>query len=121
MPRTIRKRPCRFCRKWFRPDPRVGRRQRACSAPDCQRRRRAQTQADWRRRNPGYFAAHRLAVRDADGDSTPPRLPAALARLPWDLAQDQLGIQGAGFIGLFGKVLLAAAKDPLRAYPLDSS
>lgn len=121
MARLSRKRPCRLCGKWFLPDPRVGDRQRACSQPDCQRRRRAETQADWRRRHPGYFAARRLGDREADGDPTPPRLPAPLAKLPWDLAQDQFGVQGAGFIGQLGRVLLAEAQDPYRRYLLDSS
>ena len=30
------KRPCSICRRWFRPDVRVGSRQRACGRPECQ-------------------------------------------------------------------------------------
>ncbi len=35
-----RKRPCSICRRWFRPDPRVGDRQHACTKPECQTARR---------------------------------------------------------------------------------
>lgn len=49
-----RKRPCRFCRRWFRPDRRSGVRQRACSASACQARRKAANQRAWRERHPGY-------------------------------------------------------------------
>jgi hypothetical protein len=73
MPDT-RKRPCCICRHWFRPDPRVGVRQRACRKVECQAARRRQTQAAWRARNPDYFIARRIQERGA---------------LPWDLAQDQ--------------------------------
>jgi len=36
------KKPCRICRRWYRPDPRVGARQKTCGSPECQR--------EWNRR-----------------------------------------------------------------------
>lgn len=36
------KKPCRVCRRWYRPDPRVGKRQKTCGRPECQR--------EWNRR-----------------------------------------------------------------------
>ena len=67
----LTKRPCRICRRWFVPDGRVGRRQRACSAPTCQIARRARTQASWRRRNPDYFIAHRIQRRRLNAEEAP--------------------------------------------------
>ena len=55
-----RKRPCRICRRWFKPDNRVGDRQHACGEADCQQARRQKTQASWRARNPTYAVAYRL-------------------------------------------------------------
>jgi len=110
----LTKRPCRICRRWFVPDRRVGRRQRACSAPTCQIARRARTQASWRRRNPDYFIAHRLQRRGliAEAAPIPPLvLPPPLSQLPWDLAQDAFGVVGTDFLGHFGRVLLVAAQD----------
>lgn len=89
----------------FRPDPRVGDRQRACGKEPCQRKRRTETQARWRARNPSYATGYRLERRAAqaagavaacederDGDHPPPlRLPADLARYPWDLVSHRLG------------------------------
>jgi hypothetical protein len=49
---AARKRPCSICRRWFRPDPRVGLRQHTCGKPDCQAARRRKTQARWRTKNP---------------------------------------------------------------------
>ena len=115
-----RKRPCTICRRWFRPDPRVGKRQRACGQPACQTARRKKTQARWRAKNPEYGAGYRTEKRGAQ--EQPPealRLPAPLNQLPWDLAKDQFGVQGADFIGVMGALLVRSAKDQLRAYVSD--
>jgi len=115
------KRPCRICRRWFHPDPRVGDRQRACGKPDCQTARRQKTQASWRNRNRGYAIAWRM---DQRATRTPPpealRLPAPWDQLPWNVAKDQFGAQGADFIGVMGALILRTAKDQIRPYLLDS-
>lgn len=123
----LRARPCRICRKRFHPDARIGERQHVCSSPECQAARRKQTQASWRARNPDYFVARRLKQRAAKASPPPApppaplRVPPPLDRLPWDVAQDQFGAQGADFLGVFGKVLLSVAQDQRRAQPPDSS
>ena len=115
-----RKKPCTICRRWFRPDARVGERQRACDRPECQAGRRQKTQASWRRRNPDYAIAWRLDRRKAQAEVPEPlRLPPPLPRLPWDLAKDEFGVQGADFLGVMGALILRAAKDQFRLYPLD--
>jgi hypothetical protein len=114
------KRPCRICRKWFLPDPRVGARQRACSSAECQSQRRSETQASWRKRNPEYFIARRIVERDTAAAPSPLRVPAPLSKLPWDLAQDQFGVQGTDFIGVMGRMLRGYAQDQYRAYIVDS-
>ena len=115
-----RKRPCRICRRWFRPDNRVGDRQRACGKADCQNARRQKTQASWRARNPGYVDGlpdRPSAIQDEDAE--PLRTPPPLNQLPWDLAKDQFGGQGADFIGVMGTLILRTAKDQFKRYPLD--
>ena len=116
--RMGRKRPCRICRRWFIPNPHVVARQRACSASACQMARRTRTQADWRRRNPDYFTAHRLqrrhVIHDAGVPVDPLTLPPPLSRLPWDIAQDTFGVVGSDFLGHFGRVLLAVRQDQSR-------
>ena len=120
MPDT-RKRPCCICRHWFRPDPRVGVRQRACRQTECQAARRRHTQASWRKRNPDYFIARRIQERGALPQPPEPLcLPAPLSRLPWDIAQDQFGVQGTDFIGILSTVLLRATQDQFMAYSTDN-
>ena len=120
----LTKRPCGICRHWFVPDRRVGRRQRACSAPACQVTRRARTQASWRRRNPDYFIAHRIQRRrlqaeEAQAILPPLVLPPPLSQLPWDLAQDAFGVVGTDFLGHLGRVLLGAAQDQRAGQVID--
>ena len=111
-----RKRPCQVCRRWFRPDPRVGERQRSCTSEVCQKERRARTQASWREAHPDYFIARRIEERAAAGrDVEPLRVPAPLDRLPWDIAQDQFKVQGADFIAIFGRLLIGSAQDAMAA------
>ena len=116
-----RKRPCTICRHWFRPDPRVGARQRACSKRECQAARRKKTQARWRAANRGYARANRIEKRNAaEPPPEPVRVPAPLNRLPWDLAKDQFGAKGADFIGVLSTLLLRTTKDQFLAYRVDS-
>src|SRR5450631_3329606 len=115
-----RKKPCCICRHWFRPDPRVGVRQRACGRTECRAVYRQKTQARWRRRNPGYAIAYRIDQRATQTE--PPavlRVPAPLNQLPWEFAKDQFGVQGADFIGVMGALILRSAKDQLRPYLSD--
>ena len=116
-----RKKPCSICRRWFRPDPRVGSRQRTCGQADCQSARRRKKQKEWRERHPDYFIARRIQERAGRGRPEPLELPPPLSRLPWDIAQSEFGVQGADFIGVMGKTLLKAAQSEFRAYPVDGT
>jgi hypothetical protein len=115
-----RKRPCSICHCWFRPDPRVGARQRTCGQPECGSARRRKVQAKWRKRNPDYFAARRILTRGALADPPEPlRLPPPLGRLPWDIAQSEFGVKGADFIGVMGTLIMQAAQFEIKAYLTD--
>jgi len=115
-----RKRPCTICRRWFRQNPRVGDRQRACDKPECQTARRRKTQTNWRNRNLGYAIAWRIDQRAAQPETPEPlRLPAPLTQLPREVAKDQFGLQGADFIGLMGALMVRTAKDQIRPYLID--
>ena len=117
-----RKKPCCICRRWFRPDPRIGLRQRACRKPDCQIARRRKKQKKWRERHPDYFIARRILDRGkADRPVEPLRLPPQLSRLPWDIAQDEFGVKATDFIGVLGTLLLRGAQSQFEAYLTDSA
>jgi hypothetical protein len=114
-----RKKPCTICRRWFVPDPRIGKRQRACK-PECQAARRKKVQAGWRAKNPDYFIWRRIKGRGAQERAPGPlRLPPPLSRLPWDLAQSEFTAQGADFIGVMATLLLRAAQSEIKAHVVD--
>ena len=117
-----KKRPCSICRRWFRPNVRVGSRQHTCNRPECQAARRRKTQASWRKRNPDYPLAGRIHFRS---ESKPPpqsmRLPAPLSDLPWDIAQEELGVKGAAFVGIMGGLMLRSLKDQIKRQSVDLS
>jgi hypothetical protein len=120
MPSSRRKRPCCFCRKWYRPDPRIGDRQRACRSRECQRRRRQQSQGRWRQAHPDYDIARHIHERN-QGERTaePLRVAAPLNRLPWDIAQDEMGSKAADFVGYFGKIMQRHVQDVMQAQVRD--
>lgn len=94
------------------------------------------TQADWRRRNADYFLRRRLtqraavarAVDEAVEDPrklrpelrrpTPLRMPAVLWRIPWPLAQDELGVVAADFLAVTARELVAVVQDLRTGNPL---
>src|ERR1700741_963587 len=116
-----RKKPCCICRRWFRPDPRIGLRRRACRNPDCQVARRRKKQKQWRECNPDYFIARRILDRGkTDRAPEPLRLPRPLSQLPGDIAQFEFGVKGTDFIGVLGTVLLRGAQSQFEAYLTDS-
>jgi len=70
--RSYKKRPCRVCRKWFTPNPRLGDRQQTCGAKACQRKWHARKCAEWNRRNRAYFKEIYLQGRLESFGSAPP-------------------------------------------------
>ena len=114
-----RGRPCSVCGVWFVASPRVRHRQRTCGAKACQRALRARTQADWRRRNPDYWAERRLreqmARMEAGGDPPIRPPPALLRRIPVDLVQDEIGLKQFVIIVFLARLLQQAAQDEMRS------
>ncbi len=136
----LRKKRCLFCRKRFWPDPRVGARQRACGKPECQKKRRTETQKAWREKNPDYWTARRLQQRSAAAKAATraaakavhqgrqlagesrmkrppprvPRVPRELAALPWSFAHAELGVAATEFLVVVLKVVLLHLQDQIE-------
>lgn len=51
---SVRKKRCRVCRDWYRPDPRARKGQKVCAKPICRRERKRRADRQWRAGNPGY-------------------------------------------------------------------
>lgn len=57
------KRPCRICKRWFTPNPRLGERQMTCGAAECQKQWHKRKCAEWNRSNRAYFQENYLRKR----------------------------------------------------------
>lgn len=51
----VQQKRCAYCGCFFRPDYRVGDRQKSCKAKQCQAKRKRESQRRWIEKNPGYF------------------------------------------------------------------
>jgi len=112
----------------------VGSRQRACGKTECQGSRHKKAHAAWLLQNPDYFLRRRLrqradAARAVDEAVEDPRklegaaedvrrpeplwVPGVLRQIPWDLAQDEIGIPATDFLALTARVLLGVLKDEI--------
>lgn len=69
--RQSTKRPCRICKKWFLPNPRLGDRQKTCGAPECQQQWHTRKCAEWNRKNRSYFQENYLKRRLESLDAAP--------------------------------------------------
>ena len=94
-----RKRPCRICRKWFTPDPRLGERQKTCGGTECQRQWHAKKCRQWNKKNRSYFeeiylekclASCEAGEKQATATPVAPNAPASL---PAKVVQEEIGIQ----------------------------
>lgn len=119
-----RRRPCRICRKWFRPHPRAGARQRVCSSRACQRERHRQACEAWHARNPGYDRESRLQKKlhllpkaAAPPSWTPAPIRPPTARLDWDAARDAVGPEVTVVVEESLKVTQAWVRDVVTAQP----
>ncbi|MBW6453619.1 MAG: hypothetical protein K0A92_07545 [Methyloprofundus sp.] len=95
----LRKRPCRICRKWFRPHPRAGNRQKVCSNPACQKERHRRSCATWNKRESKELKKFRMVKRiqiSPDEKIEQKLLPTQ--KIIWSGVQDAVGLQLAVII-----------------------
>ena len=109
MPET---KPCRICRRWFRPDPRAGWRQRVCSSEKCQRERRRRNAAAWREEHADRIEADRLREKLRVDPDPPPEIAAAnpLAKIDPLAARIAVGLKTQVVLEEYVKVALAARR-----------
>ena len=125
---SCRKRPCRICRRWFNPDPRLKGRQMTCGDAACKREWHRRKCAEWNRENSELIKrerlAHRLkAIAAGSGqtkvtDEARPS-PAPLQSTPQTqhlspLAQEVIAAQLTVIIEYLARQLLKRAQDVMR-------
>jgi hypothetical protein len=115
-----KKRPCSVCRCWFLPDVRVGDRQHACDREACQRERHRRADRRWRSANRDYDRDRRwresIAAAKAEPSSPPPaaNAPPPTSGLPWDVVQDEMGVQDRVILAGVVRVMGVFVQDEIR-------
>jgi hypothetical protein len=99
------KRPCRVCRCWFRPDPRVGDRQKTCGGAGCQREWNRRLSRARRRREPHREREGRLRDRlqRVEGEAVGGLPEQALDQ---KVARQAIGSEAFVVIGEYSRVVL---------------
>lgn len=136
--RKSNKRPCRICRKWFTPHPRLGDRQKTCGKEECKRKWHAKKCAEWNKKNRSYFQAIYLGNKlessktPSQSDTRPPpssnpdktapiRPPSSRStpQLPGDVIQDVIGVQPLIIIEYVVQLLVRSFKEVIRTQPVE--
>ncbi len=124
----IKKRPCRICRKWFIPNPRVGDRQKTCGSDECKRKWSNKKCAQWNRKNRVTFQTNYLEkklqdVKNQENSSDKPLLQVEQSgknsKLPQELIQKVIGAQEFVIAQYLAQVLLRSFQEVIRAQSVD--
>lgn len=118
------KRPCRICKKWFLPNPRLGDRQKTCGDAECQRQWHTRKCAEWNRKNRSYFQEIYLRRRleELETASVEPRsLPSPGSALhvapldyPREVVQEVIGAQQLVIIEYIVRLLVRGVQEVIR-------
>ena len=119
----LKKRPCRICKKWFAPHPRLGDRQKTCGSKECQKKWHAKKCAQWNRQHRATFQATYLskklqAVQDQEvaNIKPPPQLQKStiFPKLPQEVIQEVISIQQLVIAEYLSQVLLRSVQEVIR-------
>jgi hypothetical protein len=124
----IKKHPCRICRKWFIPNPRVGDRQKTCGSDECKQKWHNKKCAQWNRKNRATFQTNYLdkklqAVKNQGNSPDKPLLQVPQSgqppKLPQELIQEVIGAQEFVIAQYLSQVLLRSVQEVIRSQRSD--
>jgi len=117
---VCKKRPCRICRRWFMPNPRLKKRQRTCGDPQCKTEWHKRKCAEWNKNNPDYFRANYLqkkinGVISSDKTSSLISPKSRLkSGLPLEVVQEVFSLQHVIIIEYFGQLLFKRFQEVIK-------
>ena len=114
------KRPCRICRRWFTPHPRLGDRQRTCGDPHCKKEWHRKKCVEWNRKNTDYFRSnylHKKLEGVSGGEGVARALPVrsrSPSGLPQREVQEVIGVKQFVIMEYLGQLLLRRFQELIR-------
>ena len=123
MARAIKssKRPCRICRRWFLPNPRLKDRQKTCGDVECKKEWHRKQCKAWNKKHSDYFRANYLQKKldsvSVSGISpkSSTHKPPLKSKLPLDVVQEVIGIQHIVIIEYFGQLLFRRFQEVIKS------
>ena len=115
-----KRRPCRICRRWFTPNPRLKDRQKTCGNTKCKREWHKKKCAEWNKKNPDYFKTNYLQdkLNAASPSETSSKILPVKGRfksgLPLLFVQEVIDIQHLIIIEYLAQLLFKRFQDVLR-------
>ena len=110
-----RKRPCRVCKRWFIPHPRLKDRQKTCGDAQCQREWHRRKCEQWNRNNVDYFKDNYLDKKLSVTGTPRSRLKTGL---PLCYVQQLIGTPELIIIEYLSQLLLRRCRHLIRPHPL---
>ena len=115
-----KRRPCRICRRWFTPNPRLKDRQKTCGDATCKRQWHRKKCAEWNKKNTDYFRTNYLQKKlDAASPSeTSSKILPVKSRftsgLPLPFVQEVIDIQPLIIIEYLAQLLFKRFQEVLK-------
>ncbi len=115
-----KKRPCRICRRWFLPNPRLKDRQKTCGNIKCKREWHRKKCSEWNKKNTDYFKTNYLHKKlDAASPSEKaskilPVKSRLKSGLPLNYVQEVIDIQHLVIIEYLAQLLFRRFQEVLR-------
>jgi hypothetical protein len=110
-----RKRPCRVCKRWFIPHPRLKDRQKTCGSAQCQREWHRRKCEQWNHNNVDYFKDNYLDKKLEQTGTPQSRLKTGL---PLCYVQQLIGTPQLIIIEYLSQLLLRRCRHLIRPHPM---
>lgn len=119
---SLKKRPCKICRRWFRPHPRVRDDQKTCGKAECKKEWHRRKCAEWNNKNADYFKGiylRRKINSELNDETGHQKQKGSCTRfrlsLPWQEIQEAMGVKQRVIIDYIIHLLIRHVQEAIKA------
>lgn len=118
--RILKKRPCKVCRRWFAPHPRIGDSQKTCASQQCKKEWHKRKCSEWNKQNSNYFKGiylknKMLAAEEDKQNKSGKASPNNHLDLPWQEIQEEIGVKQVVIIEYILQLLMRRFQELIKA------
>jgi hypothetical protein len=117
--RHFSKRPCRVCKRWFKPDARLGDRQKTCGDAACKKEWHRRKCAEWNKKNSEYAKTNALyrkieAAKNPADSGQPASSGGSRSLLPRGYVKEVIEVQLVVILEYLGQQLLRRLQEVIK-------